>query len=288
MPESTAPIKLLVKLNLVMSEVGYMQKKGKAQAGSFSFTYVGEAQLKEKIQPLLIKHKLICIPIAASLRRELHEFDKYDSKGTVLGRDRECFADVEMTFRIFDCESGEYIDGQFCGTGHDKPGDKAVNKAETSAERDFIKAVFFIPTGTEPETDIEPDDEAPRKAEPPAKAAKPAPAREMPAEPPESPHDRAHHRLKELLIGKGIEGERAAKLHKRLSLVPEDHIEDFFNELKQELVEAPAQSDESSLTKTEEARLAHIEAKFAERKLTDEQQSELVALCSGGSCLTLE
>jgi hypothetical protein len=154
-----APVKLLGKLNAIMDGMGYMQKKSKTTGGSFSYSYVGEAQLKEKLQPLLIKYRIICVPIAASLKRELHEFDKYDAHGTITGRDKECFADVEMTFRLYDCESGEFIDGQFCGTGHDKPGDKAVYKAETAAIRDFYKATFCIPTGLDPEEEDDEEDD---------------------------------------------------------------------------------------------------------------------------------
>jgi len=276
------PTKLLGKLNAIMSEVDYMQKRSKTTGGSFSYSYVGEAQLKERLHPLFVKHGVIIVPVSAQLRREYHESDKIDSKtGAVYGKDRECFADVQMTFRIMDCESGEYIDGQFCGTGHDKPGDKAVYKAITAALRDFCKATFFIPTGLDPEADEAEETDPAKNAH---KESKPHAAQKPVGDSPESAHDRAHHRLKEILDGNGVSSEQAIRYHARLSKVPEDRIEDFFGELNQEL--AGEGSATPPLSPTEKGRYAFIEDKF--KTMSADQQSKLVALCSGSKCTRLE
>ena len=238
-----APIKLLGKLNAIMAEAGYIKKDKKNL--HFGYMYASEQAIKEKLHPLFVSHGVLLFPLAVTQVRTL----------VGEGKERECFSDVSVKFRVYDCDSGEYIDGEGCGTGSDKPGDKAPYKAWTGALKYILTTLFLIPTGDDPESD---------SSEPPSKAAaKPATAsKSMPADLPLADQEKAHKRLKEILVSKGIEGAPAAKFHASLAAAMNgglpDHLTDAIAEWFTALEATLAQPAVPELTKEQRRMLSEI------------------------------
>lgn len=238
------PVKLLGKLNLIMEEVGYIQKDKKNL--HFGYNYASEQAIKEKLHPLFVQHKVILFPLAVTQVRTL----------SGEGKERECFADVSVKFRVFDCESGEYIDGEGCGTGSDKPGDKAPYKAWTGALKYILTTLFLIPTGDDPE-----NDEAQHKTNTSQKTTAKA-TRAMPTDFPLTEQEIAYKRLKELLIAKGIEAALAAKFHASLDAsmgnAPPEFLTDAIAEWFAALDLTLAQTAAPELTETQRKQLVEI------------------------------
>jgi hypothetical protein len=61
-------------------------------------------------------------------------------------------ATVVMEFEVIDISSGGQVVRRWSGTGEDKPGDKALYKAQTGCEKYFLAKLLRIPFGTDPET----------------------------------------------------------------------------------------------------------------------------------------
>ncbi len=132
---------ILTKLNLIMSEVQYI-KKDKTNA-FFNYKYASEQAIKETLQPLLVKHKVILQTTFTNPKREVY----ITAKGA-----RGALTDIDVSYKFWDVESGESLDGTFCGTGDDGA-DKGTYKAITGAIKYILTSTFLIPTGDDPEND---------------------------------------------------------------------------------------------------------------------------------------
>ena len=131
--------KLAAKLAEVMSEVKYIQKRGKN--AFHGYKYATEADVADKVRESLSAKNIILVPDVQS--QELRQITT--KKGNT-----EFIATVKIKFTFYDGDSGETISFHIIGEGQDA-GDKAVYKAITGAEKYALMKTFLIPTGDDPE-----------------------------------------------------------------------------------------------------------------------------------------
>lgn len=125
---------ILAKLHTIMSKVDFIPKDKKNTFHNYN--YASEQAIKEKMHGLLVDNKVIFTLFSQNLRRA----------GTI--------TDIDFTYRFYDVDSGEFIEGTFNGTGEDKL-DKGTYKAITGAIKYILTSTFLIPTGDDPEKDTQ-------------------------------------------------------------------------------------------------------------------------------------
>lgn len=160
--EKDAPPKgVTAKLVDIMKELKYLQKEGRVQSGRTSYKYVGEAQLKAALQPLLAKHRLLVVPNCIGSESFQTPTRNGGQMNNFLGT---------YVVRIIDADSGEVLELQQVGHGQDT-GDKAPLKAQTVAVRHAFMTMLMIPTGDDPERDDRGEEQPQQAAQPPAPVA---------------------------------------------------------------------------------------------------------------------
>lgn len=134
-------LKILTKLHSIQSKIEKMEKDGK---NSFQhYNYLSETQITIKMKHLLDEQKVLFIPSSKVIGSK--EWD--NSKGV-----KQILTGVEVSYRFYDVDSGEFIEGVAAGQGVDS-GDKGVYKAITGAIKYIYMKTFNIPTGDDPEKD---------------------------------------------------------------------------------------------------------------------------------------
>jgi hypothetical protein len=118
---------------------GVIPKDGNNQEQHYKF--LSEKQVKLLIQPLLVKHKLLFLPLG----------QRITATGTT-PKGTQRITDVSVLYRWVDAETGESIEGEFIGSGTDS-NDKGVYKALTGGGKQCMCNTFWIPTGDDPEKD---------------------------------------------------------------------------------------------------------------------------------------
>ncbi len=126
------PKGLHAKILEVMKEVGYIQKDVKVSFKSTNYKAISETKVTTVVRQSLIKHGLTLIPI--------HQI--VSNRGNI--------SQVEVTYRLTDAESGEYIDIASAGEGADSQ-DKGIGKASTYAYKYALLRTFAIATGEDPD-----------------------------------------------------------------------------------------------------------------------------------------
>jgi hypothetical protein len=116
---------------------GVIPKDGNNQEQHYKF--LSEKQVKLLIQPLLVKHKLLFLPLG----------QRITATGTT-PKGTQRITDVSVLYRWVDAESGEFIEGEFIGSGTDS-NDKGVYKALTGGGKQCMCNTFWIPTGDDPD-----------------------------------------------------------------------------------------------------------------------------------------
>lgn len=138
----------------VMNEVGYVQKKGVNTVQKYK--YAGEAQLIEALRPVLLKHKVICVPGAVEI------VDTGVVVAGAVGQEKKTYRVVaKYTWIYTHVPSNTHMQIEVIGEGVDT-GDKAAYKAATGALKYALRQPFLIETGDEPEAHDLPEDK-PRK-----------------------------------------------------------------------------------------------------------------------------
>lgn len=133
--------KILGKLHAIMTELDYIQKDKKNTFHGYN--YASEKAIKEAVHAQLVKHKVIFLLSTSNVRREAFVTDK-GKRGAV--------TDLDASYKFYDTESGEFVEGTFTGCGDDAA-DKGTYKAITGAIKYILTTTFLIPTGDDPEED---------------------------------------------------------------------------------------------------------------------------------------
>lgn len=145
-PEAT----ILRSLNAVMSEVGYVQKKG--ENDFHGYKYATEADVLERLRPTMVKHGLILIP-------SVQQVSAPDANGNTT---------VTVQYTLAHTSGAIWPHPILAaGCGNDRSnkgtvGDKGIYKALTGANKYMLFKLFQIETGNDPES---PEDEKKRDAE---------------------------------------------------------------------------------------------------------------------------
>lgn len=136
---------LLSKIHQMMSKVTYIQKDSENKEQKYK--YLSYEAVSEKIQAALIDLKLVAIPEFESVSEK-----EYNTAKGALWK----YVKTKLTLKIYDVESGEYCVAIGEGSGVD-PGDKAVAKAQTMAQKNLWTKLLNIPIGDDPEADPQTD-----------------------------------------------------------------------------------------------------------------------------------
>lgn len=132
------------KLASIIDKVKHVEKRGH---NSFhNYDYVTESDMVEALRQHLSEAGIISVPHLERL--------------TATQLDKGMIVTIEMSYTFTD--GNESVVVRVGGMGSDTPGDKAVYKAMTGAEKYALKQLFLIPTGDDPERD-EKDQESARR-----------------------------------------------------------------------------------------------------------------------------
>ena len=133
--------KIFSTINSVMSELGAITKNKRNQQQGFS--YRGVDDVMNALNPLMVKHKLFCVPKVLRNERE----ERQTSRGSNL-----LYSIVTMEYTLY-AEDGSSVSAVVIGEGMDS-GDKATNKAMAIAYKYAMFQIFSIPTEeTAPDAD---------------------------------------------------------------------------------------------------------------------------------------
>lgn len=148
--------KIFSTINSVMSELGAIAKNKRNQQQGFS--YRGVDDVMNALNPLMVKHKLFCVPKVLRNERE----ERQTSRGSNL-----LYSIVTMEYTLY-AEDGSSVSAVVIGEGMDS-GDKATNKAMAIAYKYAMFQIFSIPTEeTAPDADTDtPEETAPKQKQPP-------------------------------------------------------------------------------------------------------------------------
>ena len=138
-------------INKVMQEVGYVQKE---KAGGLPYSFAGEAALIKAIRPHMVDNGIIMY-VAGIPKIDSEIFTT--TKGTAMNR---VSLIAKIRFQHTGSETG--IDVYEAGEGMDA-GDKATNKALTSAYKYALRQTFIIETGDDPDKQPSTEQERDRK-----------------------------------------------------------------------------------------------------------------------------
>lgn len=137
MTDENKELNLIQKIASVQAGFGEVAKEGHNRIQNYD--YVTEAQVKKLIRQPLAKLGVIINP-QFEIKNEWNETTK---KGGIMH-----YASVLGIFELTDGNST--IKGQMPGTGMDT-GDKAIYKAETGAQKNYLMQLFMLSTGDDPE-----------------------------------------------------------------------------------------------------------------------------------------
>lgn len=148
--------KIFSTINSVMSELGVITKNKRNQQQGFSYRSVDDVM--NALNPLMVKHKLFCVPKVLRNERE----ERQTSRGSNL-----LYSIVTMEYTLY-AEDGSSVSAVVIGEGMDS-GDKATNKAMAIAYKYAMFQIFSIPTEeTAPDADKDtPEETAPKQKQPP-------------------------------------------------------------------------------------------------------------------------
>lgn len=162
---------ILKKLHAVMTDVDFITKDGKNTFHNYK--YASEYAIKLALHEALVKHGVVFSISGATMTTE---------QVTTAKGGREALVSTVLTYRFYDVDTGEFVEGQGIGQGQDN-GDKGAYKAITGALKYILTTSFVIPTGDDPEADEGVDKRSSSQPQKPAsKPSKTAPAPKEPTE----------------------------------------------------------------------------------------------------------
>lgn len=137
----TGSMSLYSKLAAVMSEIGYVEKRGRNEFHGYN--YATEADLADAVRSKLAERNVMLIPSLTNVNERAIK--------TAKGKD-STLTTARISFTFCDGDSGQTHTADWAGAGDD-PADKGLYKAMTGAAKYFLMKSFLIPTGDDPEHD---------------------------------------------------------------------------------------------------------------------------------------
>lgn len=140
-PAADATPNLNAALVAAVAATPWVEYTKPEKGGGISYEYLSEEDMVKTLRKILPSHGLTIVPRAMELvNKELYN----SSNGGRMVNLLLC-----VTYRL-QHTSGEYVEGQAIGEGSDR-GDKAANKAMTAAYKYFLRQVFQIAGGIDPD-----------------------------------------------------------------------------------------------------------------------------------------
>jgi len=139
----------------VMSEVKSIDKTMDVGTGGNSYKGVSDKVVKEILQPILIKHGLVIVPISVEAKATTERWEE-----TYNGNPKQkqsTLTEVTTKYLLIHEKSGESIELAGYGHGVDSQ-DKGAGKATTYALKYALLYTFLIPTGKIDDADTEHSD----------------------------------------------------------------------------------------------------------------------------------
>ena len=135
---------ILTKLHKVMSEIPFIPKD---KINEFhGYKYASEYAIKVALHKAFVANGVLFTLSTSNMRNT----PITTSKG-----DNSLITHISCTYKFYDIESGESLEGTFIGTGEEKL-DKGTYKAITGAIKYILTSTFLIPTGDDPEKESKP------------------------------------------------------------------------------------------------------------------------------------
>ena len=146
MSENGKTMTLAVKLAKARSAVQGIEKKGRNRQQGYD--YVRAEDVVIAAEKALGENSILVLPGVGMVKEERI---KTKQGGEAL------LVQVTLDYQVLDAESGESISKPWVGYGYDTPGDKAIYKALTGANKYFLAALLGISFGDDPEADASTD-----------------------------------------------------------------------------------------------------------------------------------
>lgn len=135
----------------VMAEVKGIDKSATIGTGNYSYKGVSDQEVKEILQPLMIKNGLSILPIDVQAKTTTDRWTEGDRTK------QSTFTEVTTKYMLLHT-SGESIELAGYGHGVDTQ-DKGAGKATTYALKYALLYMFLIPTGKIDDSDVEHSEE---------------------------------------------------------------------------------------------------------------------------------
>lgn len=151
------PATLTLAILQVMSEVKSVDKGLTVGAGNSAYKGVSDKDVKQLIQPALVRAGLIIIPVKVEPTTKIERWEESTNYG--IKQKQQVFTETKVTFELIH-ESGE--SRQIIGYGHGIDSqDKSAGKAMTYALKYALLYTFMIPTGQIDDADTDHSDNKP-------------------------------------------------------------------------------------------------------------------------------
>lgn len=126
-------------------------KATKMSTAGMHYNYLSENELTNALRPVLQELHLVVIPTYTTTDTERFEMgkDKYDKDRLVL------LSTVKAVYTVYDTDTGDYLSIESVGAGADSM-DKGVNKANTCAFKNMLRALGMFPSPEREDTDFTP------------------------------------------------------------------------------------------------------------------------------------
>jgi hypothetical protein len=159
--ESNKPKSLTSAILQVMDECKSVEKGLTVGAGKNSYKGVSDKDVKQLIQPALVRAGLVIIPISVDPVVKIERWEENTNYG--VKQKQQILTETKVTFELIH-ESGE--SRQIVGYGHGIDSqDKSAGKAMTYALKYALLYTFMIPTGAIDDADTDHSDNKPVPAQ---------------------------------------------------------------------------------------------------------------------------
>lgn len=162
-----SPGALTAKLAKARSAIHGIEKKGRNRQQGYD--YVRAEDVVREAERVLGENGVLVLPGVGAVQEE---------RVKTKGGGEALLVQVTLDYQVIDAESGESFSKPWVGYGYDTPGDKAIYKALTGANKYFLAALLGISFGDDPEADT---DAKPVQTRNNASATTPASEKQVPA-----------------------------------------------------------------------------------------------------------
>lgn len=119
-------------------------KASKMKTDRISYNYLSEAELTKALRPAMQELGLVMLPINSYYQTENNDMLSLDREGKEVTK-TNLLTSMETSYRIYDIDSGDYLDIVSVGAGTDTM-DKGMNKASTCCFKNALRTLGMFPS----------------------------------------------------------------------------------------------------------------------------------------------